>query len=213
MVQANPDQPPSRGKRVFNQVFELFDKSYLHIQGLSREGGRVWKMPEKQLAEVRSWILTRVTTRDQEEEVLAAQIVSDLMKSLQVAQYYNIAQNLDLAETLCFLGYLAWAKGEGCKSPGRGCFAKVVGGNKTLTARIMLEPRTWADALTVLRTEDLRQFKPSDIRGRKSIQLQAGGEVILLSVRIWIPTLSGRPRGFWVACVEQDPRNRRPIGY
>jgi hypothetical protein len=128
--------------------------------------------------------------------VLAAQIVSDLMKSLKVSQYYDIAHNLDLAEMLCFLGYLAWAKGEGCKPPGRGCLAKVVGGSKTLTARIILEPRTWADALTVLRTEELRHFKPPDIRGRKTIQLQAGGEVVLLSVRIWIPTLSGRPRGF-----------------
>jgi hypothetical protein len=137
---------------------------------LSREGGRVWKMPETQLAEVRSWILTRVTTRDQEEEVLAAQIVSDLMKSLQVAQYYNIAQNLDLAETLCFLGYLAWAKGEGCKSPGRGCFAKVVGGNKTLTARIMLEPRTWADALTVLRTSDSSSLQTSGAASRSSFR-------------------------------------------
>ena len=76
----------------------------------------------------------------------------------------------------------------------------------------MLEPRTWADALTVLTTDDLRQFRSSDIRGRKSIQLQAGGEVILLYVRIWIPTTSGRSRGFWIVCVEQDPRNRRPIG-
>jgi hypothetical protein len=111
MVQANPDQPPSRGRRVFNQVFELFDKAYLHIPGLTRDGGRVWKMPGRQLAEVRNWILTRVETRDQEEEVLASRIVSDLMKSMQVAQYYNIAQNLDLVETICFLGYLAWAEG------------------------------------------------------------------------------------------------------
>ena len=111
MVQANPDQPISRGRRVFNQVFHLFDKAYLYVPGLTRDGGRVWKMPGRQLAEVRNWILTRVETRDQEEEVLASRIVSDLMKSMQVAQFYNIAQNLDLVETICFLGYLAWAEG------------------------------------------------------------------------------------------------------
>jgi hypothetical protein len=132
MVQANPDQPLSRGRRVFNQVFELFDKAYLYIPGLTRDGGRVWKMPGRQLAEVRDWILTRVAARNQEEEVLASQIVSDLMKSMKVAQFYNIAQTLDLAETICFLGYLAWADGERSKPPGRICSAKVIGGNKTV---------------------------------------------------------------------------------
>jgi hypothetical protein len=211
--QSNPNQTSSRCRRILNEVFELFDRSFLYIQGLSREGGRVWKMPEKQLADVRDWILIRVATRNQEEGVLAAQIISNLMQSLQqVSQYYDLANNLDLTETLCFLGYLVWAKGEGSKAPRKGCLARVVGGSKTLTARIILEPRSWADAMTVLRTEDLRDFKPQGIRGRKKIQLQAGGEVVLISVRIWVPTTSGRPRGFCVACIEQNPRDRRPIG-
>jgi hypothetical protein len=211
MIQANPNQPLSRGRRIFNQIFKLFDKAYLYVPGLTRDGGRVWKMPGRLLAEVRNWILTRVAANNQEEEVLASQIVSDLMKSMQVGQFYILAQTLDLAETICFIGYLAWAEGEGRKPPGRTCTAKVIGGNKTLTARVVLEPRTWADAWTVLTTDDLRHFRPSDVR-HQTIQLQAGGEVILLSVRIWIPTTSGRSRGFWIVCVEQDSRNWRPIG-
>jgi hypothetical protein len=212
MIQANPDQPLSRGRRIFNEIFNLFDKAYLYVPGLTRDGGRVWKMPGRLLAEVRSWILTRVVANNQEEAVLASQIVADLMKCMQVGQFYNLAQTLDLAETICFIGYLAWAEGKGGKPPGRTCSAKVMGGGKTLTARVVLEPRTWADALPVLTTNDLRQFRSSDIRGKKTIQLQAGGELILLSVRIWIPTTSGRTRGFWIVCAEQDSRNRRPIG-
>jgi hypothetical protein len=204
MLQANLGRPISRGKRIFNEIFYLFDKAYIYVPGLSREGGRVWKMPE-----VRNWILTRVVANNQEETVMAAQIVTDLM---QAEQFYNLAQTLDLAETICFIGYLTWAEGKGTKTPGRTVSAKVKGGGKLMTARVVLEPRTWADALTVLTTTDLRQFQSSDIRGRKTIQLQAGGELIILSVRIWIPMTSGRARGFWIVCDEQDSRTRRQIG-
>ena len=65
------------------------------------------------------------------------------------------------------------------------------GGDKMLTARVILEPRSWADAMSVLRAEDLRGFKAQDIRGRKTIQIQAGGEVTMISVRMWVPTNAG----------------------
>jgi hypothetical protein len=87
MKQSNPHQAPSNCRRILNEVFELFDRSFLYVHGISREGGRVWKMPASQLAEVRDWILTRVATRNQEERVLAAQVTSDLIQSLRVSQY------------------------------------------------------------------------------------------------------------------------------
>ena len=84
-------------------------------------------MPGRLLAEVRNWILTRVAANNQEETVMASKIVADLMKCMQVGQFYNLAQTLDLAETICFIGYLTWAEGKGAKPPGRTVSAKVMG--------------------------------------------------------------------------------------
>jgi hypothetical protein len=131
MLHANLGQPISRGKRIFNEIFYLFDKAYIYVPGLSREGGRVWKMPGRLLAEVRNWILTRVVANNQEETVMAAQIVADLMQAMQAGQFYNLAQTLDLAETICFIGYLTWAEGKGAKTPGRTVSAKVRGAWQT----------------------------------------------------------------------------------
>jgi hypothetical protein len=208
MLHANIGKPISIGKRIFNQIFYLFDRSYNYVP----EGGRVWKMPGRLLAEVRNWILTRVVTNNQEEMLMAAQIVTDLMQAMQAGQFYNLAQTLDLAETICFIGYISWAEGKGTNTRGRTVSATIKGGGKFLNARVVLEPRTWADALTVITTNDLKQFQSSDIRRRKIIQIFAGGELTIVSVRIWIPTTSQKARGFWIVCVEQDSRTRRQIG-
>ena len=71
-------------------------------------------MPGKLLAEVRNWILTRVVTNTQEETLMAAQIVTDLMQAMQAGQCYNLAQTL----AICFIGYMSWAEGKGTNTRG-----------------------------------------------------------------------------------------------
>ena len=34
----------------------------------------------------------------------------------------------------------------------------------------------------------------------------------MFSNRLWVPTQGGETRGFWIPCIEQNQRDKRPIG-
>ena len=81
----------------------------------------------------------------------------------------------------------------------------MVGGDKMLNVRVITNPMSWADGMSVIRTEDLRAFSAQDVRHRKTVQIRGGGELTIVSVRLLVPTHNGESRSLWVPCVEQSP--------
>jgi hypothetical protein len=106
--QLNPDRSRAEHKGMFQEVFSLWDRSFIHLAGPKREG-EVCKITTRQLEEMREWVSNRLSSNNQENRVLASQILEGVTHPLRIAKGFSLKDGLDLAESFCLLGYLSHA--------------------------------------------------------------------------------------------------------